>query len=199
MENKLLELLKRLAPTKNLLLSMDRLEMIILTVGLELIRQAFNLHMRGVILNSADRLDHMLNMCKAAIRKDVLNDYSEFAEVKKSRVTVWNDSEVKKEEFLRSHMIHHEVVMNIGFGLNVHQKRSWNGLDLEGLKITEKEMKKRLRVVIFNDDLEIKFENPIFDPETGTYNLNEMTTYDDALDRPLLPLTKGNFKGTMIR
>ena len=173
--------------------------MIVLTVGLELIRQAANLHIRGVMLNSADRLDHMLNMCKAAFLEDVLTEHNEFAEVKRSTITVWNDSEEDKEEFLRSHLIHHEVVMKIGFGMNVQHKKHWNGLNLEGLKITDKEMKKRLRVVIFNDDLEIKFENPIFDPEKGTYDLKEMTTYNDALDQPLLPLTKGNQRGAMIR
>ena len=197
---KLNELLKRLAPTKLLLLNMDRIEMIILTVGLELIRQAFNLHMRGIILGSADRLDHLLNMCKAAYLGDVLKEFNEFIDVQKSIITVWNDSEEEKEEFLRSHLVHHEMVVSVGFGLNVHQKRNWNGINLNGIKVTEKEMKRRLRVVIFNDDLETIFAEPIFDTDKGTYNLQGAEkSYTGALDQPLLPIVEEKAKRTLIR
>ena len=174
--------------------------MIILTVGLELTRRAFNLHMRGLIIGSADRLDHLLNMCKAAFLNDALNEFSDFTEVKKSCITVWNDSEDSKSECLRSHLVHHEVTMNIGFGLNVLQKKNWNGVNLDGLKISDKEMKKRLRVVVFNDDLEIKFEEPVFDTEKGTFDLTKVEkTYNGALDKPLLPTTKETSRRTMIR
>ena len=196
----MLNLLRRLAPTKLLLLNVDRIEMIILTIGLELIRQAFNHHMRGILLNSADRLDHLLNMCKAAFLKDVLPEMNNFHDVQKSRITVWNDSEEEKEEFLRSHLVHHETVMTVGFGLNVLQKRGWNGLNLEGIKVTDREMKKRLRVVMFNDDLEIKFTAPIFNTEKGTFCMAKAEiSYTGALDQPLLPIQKENTRRTMIR
>ena len=200
MEKKLLALLKRMAPTKLLLLSTERIEMMILTTGLELIRYAFNTHARGILLGSADRLDHLLNMCRAAITSDVLPGISGFAEAQKSMITVWNDDKEEKREFLRSHLVHHEMIMKIGVGLNVVQKRNWNGINLTGLKITDKELKRRLRVVVFNEEVETVFSEPVFDNDKGTYNLDEASdNYIDALDKPLIPAKKETAKKIIIR
>ena len=200
LEAKLLNVLKRMAPSKLLLLSTDQIEMVILTLGLELIRSAFNMHTRGVLLGSADRLDHMLNMSKAAISKDVLRDLGDFAEVQKSLITVWNDAEEDKNDFTRTHMIHHELVVCVGCGYNVQHKKNWNGQNLEGIKVTEKEMKKRLRMVVFNDDLDIKFEGPVFDLEKGTFDINKIEIAQmSCLDQPLLPSQKSGTKKIIIR
>ena len=200
MEKMLLALLKRMAPTKLLLLSTEKIEMMVLTIGLELIRHAFNVHARGVLLGSADRLDHMLNMCRAAISGDVLTELNGFAETQKNVATVWNDDKEDKKEFLRSHLVHHEMTMKVGMGLNVVQKRNWNGKNLTGLKVTEREMRRRLRVVVFNDDVETIFGEPVFNDEKGTYNLEEANvSHDDALDRPLLPATTEKLKKVIIR
>ena len=204
MEEKLLNLLKRMAPTKLLLLNMDRVEMMILTLGLELIRFATNTHFRGIVLGSADRLDHLLNVTKAAIMGDDLEYCSEFAVTTKCTTTVWNDDEEDKKDFLRSHMIHFEMAMSVGYGWNVIQKKSWNGRNFEGLKITEKDMKTRkFRIVIFNEDLETKFESPVFDQAKGTYNPKligeDQRDKSEALDQPLLPTTKEGRNRIIIR
>ena len=204
MEEKLLNLMKRMAPTRLLLLNMDRVEMIILTLGLELIRFATNTHFRGIVLGSADRLDHMLNVTKAAITGDDLEYCNEFAVTTKCAITVWNDDEDGKKDFLRSHMIHFEVAMSVGYGWNVIQKRGWNGMNFEGLKITEKEMKARkYRIVIFNEDLETRFESPVFNQTKGTYNPklveDNQKNNSEALDQPLLPATKEGRNRIIIR
>ena len=72
LEDKLFNLLKRMAPSKLLLLNTDRIEMMVLMLGLELLRFAINTHFRGIVLSSADRLDHLTNLVKAAIRNDDL-------------------------------------------------------------------------------------------------------------------------------
>ena len=204
MEEKLLNLMKRMAPTRLLLLNMDRIEMMILTLGLELIRFATNTHFRGIVLGSADRLDHLLNVTKAAIMGYDLEYCNEFAVTTKCVITVWNDNEEDKKDFLRSHMIHFEVAMSVGYGWNVIQKRNWNGVDFEGLRITEKEMKARkYRIVIFNEDLETKFESPVFDQTKGTYDTklieDNQINKSDALDQPLLPTTKEGRNRIIIR
>ena len=191
-----------MAPTRLLLLNMDRVEMMILTLGLELIRHATNTHFRGIVLGSADRLDHLLNVTKAAIMGDDLNYCNEFALTTRCTITVWNDDEEDRKDFLRSHMIHFEVAMSVGYGWNVMQKKNWNGKDFEGMKITEKEMKmRRYRIVIFNEDLETKFESPVFDQARGTYNPklveDDQINKCEALDQPLLPTTKEG-KGRII-
>ena len=205
MESKVINLMKRAAPTKLLLLSIDRIEMMLLTTGLELIRFAANTHFRGIILSSADRLDHMLMVAKAAISSDSMSLSNEFADIQKSTITVWNDDEDKKKDFLRSHLIHFTTTMCVGYGQNALQKRNWNGLNLEGIKLTEREIKRRLRVIIFNEDVEIKFNEPIFNQNKGTYNLNYSLTdkNDDfdqlALEKPLLPTCKEGMRRIIIR
>ena len=200
MEKKLLGLLKRMAPTELLLLNTEKIEMMIMTVGLELIRLAFNVHARGIILGSADRLDHLLNMCRAAIASDVLKDLNEFAETQRNVVTVWNDNKKDKKDFLRSHMVHMEVIMKIGMGLNVIQKKNWNGNSMDGVKITEREIKRRLRMVIYNEDVETRFDEPVFNKNEGTFDLEVADDdYCDALNRPLLPMSKDKQRKLIIR
>lgn len=205
MEIKVVNLMKRAAPTTALLLSVDRIEMMLLTTGLELIRFAANTHFRGIVLSSADRLDHMLCVAKAAIVKDSMSLTSEFADIQRSVITVWNDEQEKKKDFLRSHMIHYGTTMCVGYGQNALQKRNWNGLNLEGIKLSEREIKRRLRVIIYNDDVETKFDEPVFNQEKGTYNLdNSMNDKIDdfcelSLDKPLLPACKEGMKRIIIR
>ena len=174
--------------------------MMILNVGLEMIRRGFNAHTRGILLSSTDGLDHLINMARASLMRDVLKEYIYFADTNKNVITAWNDDAVDKVEVLRSHMLHVETTMTVGHGINVVAKRSWNGYNLEGVKITEKETKRRLRLVKFNDEVEIKFQGPIFDIEKGTYNQEEMDkTKIDALDQPLVPIKRCEAKRVIIK
>ena len=193
-----MNLLRKTAVTQMLLLTIDGIENILLAIGLELLRWGFNLHNRGMILGSADRLEHIINVCRAGLAKDALFGFGGFTDVVRNVVTVWNDNEHDKQECLRSHMIHVEVLMFVGQGLNVMQKRHWNGKNLDGLKMTEKELKRKLRVVKCNDDLDIEFKVPIFDQESGTYDAVEIANKQvDDLGKPLLPATSG--RKTLIK
>ena len=61
-------------------------------------------------------------------------------------------------------------------------------------------MKKRLRSVVFNEEVETKFSGPVFNQEKGTFNLAVINTnYNDDLDKPLLPADKDGMKKTIIR
>ena len=141
----------------------------------------------------------MLNLCRAALKSDVL-PASGFADTVKNSITVWNDDETEKRAFLRSHMIHAELVMCVGHGMNVLQKRNWNGDGLDGIKRTDREIRRRLRVVRFNDEHEVKFEEPIFDKETGTFKVGEIGQLQgDDLKIPLLPAVKNCAKRTIIK
>ena len=183
LESKLVQLIRRTVPTRRLLLSIDQIENIILCVGLDLIRIGLNVHTRGIILGVADRLEHLLNMCRSAIEKDVLCECTHFADINESRITAWNDTADDKVDCLRSHMIHVEISMQIGFGVNVTQKRYWNGLNTDGMK-----NHKKLRVIKLNDDLPTQFKAPIFDDSKGTYDLSKVDESDTiGLDKPLLP------------
>ena len=156
----------------------------ILCVGLDLMRLGFNIHTRGIILGVADRLEHLQNLCRSAIEKDVLYECTHFADVNESRITAWNDTAEEKADCLRSHLIHVEINMQIGFGVNATQKRIWNGLNTDGLK-----NHRRLRVIKLNDDLPIQFTEPIFNNEKGTYDLSKASETDrTGLDKPLLPV-----------
>ena len=189
-----------MAPSKLLLLNTDRIEMMVLMLGLELLRFAINVHFRGIVLSSAERLDHLTNLVKAAIQNDDLPSCSEFADTRKSSTTVWNDQKEEEKDFMRSHLIHSEMTMCVGFGQNVTQRRNWNGANMENLKVTERETKKRLRSVIFNEEVETKFSEPVFNQEKGTFNLAVInTSYSDDLDKPLLPADKEGMKKTIIR
>ena len=54
--------------------------------------------------------------------------------------------------------------------------------------------------MVFNDDLELKFNEPIFNTENGTFDLNNAEkTYTGALDQPLLPVTQEKTRRTLIR
>ena len=146
-------------------------------------RVGLNVHTRGIILGAADRLEHLQNLCRSAIEKDVLCECTQFADINESRITAWNDTAEDKLDCLRSHLIHMEISMQIGFGVNATQKRFWNGLNTDGLKNS-----KRLRVIKLNDDLPIRFTEPIFDGSKGTFDLSKAKESEiTGLDKPLLP------------
>ena len=190
MESKLIALIRRTVPTRRLLLTIDQIENMVLSVGLELIRHGLNVHTRGIFLGTADRLDHMVNMIKASIEKDVLLDCSQFADVEKSVVTAWNDKDEDKMDCLRSHLVHVEMNMQIGHGVNAIQKRTWNGEDTEGLRNT-----RRMRVIKLNDDLPIKFMEPVFNIEKGTYDLSKaLDVNTEELGLPLIPMVNHGIK-----
>ena len=69
---------------------------------------------------------------------------------------------------------------------------------------TVQDMKTRkFRIVIFNEDLETKFESPVFDQAKGTYNPKligeDQRDKSEALDQPLLPTTKEGRNRIIIR
>lgn len=194
MESKLIALIRRTVPTRRLLLTIDQVENMVLSVGLELIRHGLNVHTRGIFLGTCDRLDHLINMIRASIEKDVLLDCSHFADIEKSVVTAWNDKDKDKMDCLRSHLVHVEMNMQIGHGVNAIQKRTWNGEDTEGLRNT-----RRMRVIKLNDDLPTKFKEPVFDTNEGTYDLSralEINAEEPGL--PLIPAINQGIKPRKI-
>ena len=85
-------------------------------------------------------------------------------------------------------MVHAKMNFKCGFGANIMTKKQWNGRDLRGLKMTEKEIKKRLRVINMMDEKSTVFELPIFDEENGTYDFEKLSwkILEDA-NGPLIP------------
>ena len=194
MESKLLALIRRTVPTRRLLLTIDQIENMVLSVGLELIRHGLNVHTRGIFLGTADRLDHLINLIRASIEKDVLLDCSHFADVEKSVVTAWNDRDEEKVDCLRNHLVHVEISMQIGHGVNAVQKRTWNGEDTEGLRNT-----RRMRIIKLNDDLPLKFMEPVFNTDEGTYDLSKaLEVNSDELGLPLIPVVNHGIKPRKI-
>ena len=185
----LLELLQKLSGTKSLILTVEWIEQMVLVCGLELLRFAINVHCRGVRLSSAGRFDHFMNLCRAAISKDVLIECTSFADTSKSEITAWNDNLTSRANHLRSHLMHYEGNFMVGYGINVFQKKGWNGHSLDGLRTSEKELRKKLRVLTFNDDLKTEFTPPIFNIENGTFDLKVVDDAPlDGLDKPLIPV-----------
>ena len=200
MDLELIKLCKKLAPTKTLALTVDNFEQMLISCGLELLRQGINTHCRGIHLSSASRLDHLLNATRATLIHDDIGECTSFADVMESNFTAWNDCEVNKPGYLRSHFLHFEATFQIGYGLNVTNKKSWNGRNMDGVRATEKELKKKLRIINFNDELSTKFSPPIFDLDKGTYDKNLIEKADnDDLERPLIPIKTNTSKKVLIR
>ena len=198
LETLLTGLLKKAMPTKSLLLTIDRIEQIVMVCGLELLRFAANIHLRGIRLGGACRLDHLINMCRAALQQDVLIDCTSFADTMESNITAWNDNEFDKPDHRRTHLMIYEGKFLIGFGVNVIQKRNWNGINLEGLKETSKRTK--LRVLIHNDDLETVFTPPIFNVDKGTFSSKDIKNLEwEDLGKPLIPASSNRMSKTLIR
>ena len=198
METLLLGLLKKTTPTKSLVLTVERLEQILMVCGLELLRFAANTHCRGIQMSTSCRLDHLINMCRAALSKDVLIECTSFADTIESNITAWNDSDMNKPDHLRTHLMIFEGKFLVGYGMNVIQKKNWNGQNFEGLKETSK--RKSLRILVHNDDLETVFTPPIFNVDNGTYSSKDIKNLDcDDLGKPLIPAKTNKANKTLIR
>ena len=189
----MLKVFRRTSITDLLLLTIDRVENMVLLLGLELLRWAFNVHNRGLVLGSADRLDHFINVCKANTQRDALPECGKFADVMNYKTSVWNDDETGRQECLRDHLIHFEITMKVGQGINVYQKRTWNGVNMDGLKITDRVNKRRLRLIKCNEDCTLEFTKPVFNQEDGTFNRAQAAAMSQRkINQPLLPIeTKG--------
>ena len=187
LEKDLVSLLKRMALTKWLMLTQDEIELVILSVGMELIRYSLNLHLRGLGWGNSGRFEHLVNMVRANLNPDD-TDGSGMAVVDDWKITVWNDKQESIPDYCRSHMVHAKMNFKCGFGANIMTKKQWNGRDLRGLKMTEKEIKKRLRVINMMDEKNTVFELPIFDEENGTYDFEKLSwkILEDA-NGPLIP------------
>ena len=196
----MLKVFRRTSIADLLFLTINKVENMVLLMGLELLRWAFNLHNRGLVLGSADRLDHLINVCRANTQRDALYECGKFADVISSRTTVWNDDETDRQACLRDHLIHFEINMKVGLGLNVFQKRIWNGTDMEGLKNTERESKRRLRLIKCNEDCDLEFSKPVFNQEDGTFNRAQaVSNSKPIMGRPLLPIETNGSKRIFIK
>ena len=183
----LIELLKKMTTSNLLLLTIENIEQIILLVGLELLRSSLNMHFRGLALGCAPGLDHICNLVRLTLGDDYTESYGTTI-IKHSLVTAWNDINTDKPDYERSHMIHLNMHMTCGWGFNINTKKAWNGVDLEGLKVSDKETKKHLRVIKYNDFKTATFEAPHFNREEGTYDfrLVGFSFYED-IENPLIP------------
>ena len=141
----------------------------------------------------------MLNMVRAAMGDDY-NEGTGVTTIKYNKVTAWNDSLVRKPDHERSHMVQTSVQMVCGFGVNANTKKAWNGVDLEGIRVNERETKKHLRVIKYNEEKSTIFEAPQFDTEKGTYDFSEVhgSFYDD-IENPLIPVNKQKARKLFIR
>lgn len=200
LDDALTKLCKKLASFKTLILTVDNIEQMLIVSGLELLRFSINTHCRGIHLSSAHRLDYLMSVVRAALQHDVINECTSFADTLVSSMTAWNDNKTDCADHLRSHLMHFEATFVVGYGLNVVQKKNWNGHDLEGLRATEKEMKKKLRIINFNDDLNTTFTPPVFNLDHGTYDAKVITDCsNDDLGKPLLPIKMDSLRRVLIR
>ena len=187
MEDKLIALLRKMANVRWLLLTQMGIEQIILVVGLELLRKGVDIHMRGLGWGACGRLEHLINICRAALGDEktegegitVLGDH---------KITVWNDSDIKKPNFLRSHMVHASFDFKCGFGINIGNKKSWNGINLVGLRRNDRESKRRLRVINIKEKKSTEFQPPVFNQTDGTFNFkNVKWEFLEDANKPLIP------------
>ena len=191
--------LKKMTASNLLLLTIDNVEQIILLVGLELLRNGLNVHFRGLAIGCAPRLDHMLNMVRIALGDDCSEGLG-VTVIKHNTVTAWNDIHVNKPDHERSHMMHANLQMICGFGTNINSKMAWNGIDLEGLKVTEKETKKHLRVIKYNEIKSTVYEAPQFDVSKGTFNFNGVNwSFYENIENPLIPAKAQKPRKVFIR
>ena len=200
LDDALTKLCRKLASFKTLILTVDNIEQMLLVSGLELLRFSINTHCRGIHLGSAHKLDYLMSAVRAALRHDVIIECTSYADTLVSSMTAWNDNKTDLADHLRSHLMHFEATFVIGYGLNVVQKKNWNGRDLEGLRATEKELKKKLRIINFNEDLNTTFTPPVFDLDHGTYDakvINDCS--NDDLGKPLLPIKMDALRRVLIR
>ena len=195
----LIELLKKMTTSDLLLLTIENIEQVILLVGLELLRSSLNIHFRGLAIGCAPRLDHICNLVRLALGDDYTECYGTTI-IKHNLVTAWNDTNIDKPDFERSHMIHLNMQMTCGWGYNVNTKKAWNGVDLEGLKVTEKEAKKHLRVIKYNDIKSATFEPPHFNKEEGTYDFKQVSyNFYEDIENPLIPAKSQKSRKIFIR
>ena len=55
-------------------------------------------------------------------------------------------------------------------------------------------------MVVYNEDVETRFDEPVFNKSEGTFDLDEADdNYCDKLNRPLLPTSKDRLKKLIIR
>ena len=196
LETKLLNILKRMMPWNTVVFMVEKLEQMILLCGMELLRQGLNAQARGMIFGGASKLEHLLNMTRAVLDKDVLIDCAEFADTIKDGMTIWNDDKKDVPDHLRTHMMLYELNIIAGYGRNVLSKRNWNGRDLMGMRVN----RKRVRVLKLNDDPDTLFEPPYFNDEDGTYNNDALYKLKmDDLKQPLVPKRNQPNKKTTIR
>ena len=198
----LLNVLKRMMSWDLLIFTIDNIEQMILLASLELLRFGAKVHSRGILLSAAGRLDLLLNATRAVLAKDREFDpeCSGFADTIDSKITAWNDEEKEKPDFLRSHLMHFEISIKVGYGIQVNQKRNWNGSNLEGIRQTDKEIKKRLRLIKINDEHDTVFRLPVFDTENGTFNLKNKDVLDTENSiQPLVPRGRAYIIKTLIR
>ena len=195
----MITLLKKMTKTNLLLLTVDNIEQIILLVGLEQLRCSLNIHFRGLALGSAPGLDHVINMIRVALGDDY-NECIGVSIIKHNKITAWNDSLIERPDHERSHMVHASVQMVCGFGLNVNTKQAWNGVDLEGIRIDSKEMKKHLRVIKYNEEKSTIYNAPQFNIENGTYDFSEVNwSFNEDIQNPLIPVKKQIARKLFIR
>ena len=182
-----------------LLLTVENVEQIILLVGLELLRNGLNVHFRGLAIGCAPRLDHLLNMVRVAFG-DGYTEGLGVTVIKHNTITAWNDTHGDKPDHERSHMIHVNLQMICGFGVNISTKTAWNGINLEGLKVTEKEAKKHLRVIKYNEIKPTVYEAPQFDVAMGTFNFNGVNwSFYENIENPLIPVKIQKARKIFIR
>ena len=200
LDENLTKLCRKLASFKTLILTVDNIEQMLIVSGLELLRFSINAHCRGVHLSSAYRLDYLLNSVRAALAHDTILDCTSFADTLSSQITAWNDDKKDAAVHVRSHLLHFEATFLVGYGINVTQKKGWNGRNFEGIRATEKEMKKKLRIINFNEELTTKFTPPIFDLNGGTYDSKKVAESDNKdLEKPLLPIKSNTLRKVLIR
>ena len=180
--------------------TVDNIEQMLLFCCLELLRFGARTHTRGILLSSAGRLDHLLNMVRVVLAKSTESECASFADLVETKITAWNDEKDETPDFLRSHLMHYEVSIKIGYGIQVLQKRNWDGNTLDGIKQTDRELKKRLRLVKINEDQVTVFKPPVFNVLKGTYKLEFKDVLEmNELGQPLVPRGKKFNIRTLIR
>ena len=98
LEKDLISLLKRMAFSKFLMLTQDEIELIIISVGMELIRNSLNLHMRCLGWGNSGRFEHLINMVRTNLDLNS-TDGMGMTEIEDWRITAWNDNQEKLPDF----------------------------------------------------------------------------------------------------
>ena len=192
----LIQLLSRRKSNGHVLAAFDNFNQIVLYVALDQLREAVANHIRGTKLNDAPGLEQLLTFYRRNLNSHKIKEANRFLEVKNAQTSVFNDDQIGLMDFKRSHLIHHKMDFVAGFYMGQGNltwfKRGWNEDETSEILQKSDNIKRRLRHSIYNEEIELEFSLPEFDPEQMIYKNRALNYNETDIRKPLVPKKLSN-------